>query len=325
MKFAHTVTWIIAILAMQLGMGIQRRSDAFAAEPAIEFSTSSDRIAIRIDGVEVAQYWHDSAQTSRPFFADVKTLSGHQVTRNYPPQKDVDLPDHADMHPGIWMSFGDINGQDYWRLKSPTNFQRFLVDPHVASGVGSFTVENHYLTSDQSTVVCTEINSISVRLFEHGYILGWESEFQASHGEIHFGDQEEMGIGIRVASQLAVDAGKGGRILDSHGRKNGEQVWGKLAQWCDYAGPLDNAWAGMTIFCSPNNFHDSWCHARNYGFLAMNPFGVNAFTQAPRQDIRIEPGKNLKLAFAIAVHETSLESGYDPTKTFLTVYPSGDK
>ena len=49
-----------------------------------------------------------------------------------------------------------------------------------------------------------------------------------------FGDQEEMGLGIRVATDHAVT--NGGVITSSDGRKNEKQVWGRQADWCDYSG-----------------------------------------------------------------------------------------
>ena len=147
-------------------------------------------------------------------------------------------------------------------------------------------------------------------------MIGLESEFHSTDGDFSFGDQEEMGLGIRLATALAVDKKLGGRILDSEGRRNGKEIWGKQARWCDYSGPLDGSWVGMTILTSPTNFRPSWTHARDYGFVAMNPFGVKAFTKQPRQDVTVKKGESLKLRFAVIVHETDREEQYDPESTY---------
>jgi hypothetical protein len=125
-----------------------------------------------------------------------------------------------------------------------------------------------------------------------------------------------MGLGIRVATPLAVDKKLGGRILDSEGRINGEKVWGKTARWCDYSGPLDGNWIGMALLTSPKNFRPCWSHARDYGFVAMNPFGLNAFTKAAKQDVIVKNGESLQLGYAVVVHESALESGFNAQKAY---------
>ena len=143
-------------------------------------------------------------------------------------------------------------------------------------------------------------------------MIQMESTFGSNEGDLIFGDQEEMGLGIRLATPIAVDSKLGGRILDSEGRRNGGEVWGKQARWCDYSGKLEGTWVGMTLFASPKNFRPCWSHARDYGFVAMNPFGLKAFTKAERQDISIKKGEVLTLGYAIAIHESVSEESYDP-------------
>jgi hypothetical protein len=283
-----------------------------AAESVVGFEKGEHELKLQIDGRNIASYVFEDEQLSRPYFAHVKTLTGKQVTRNHPPQEGLDKLDHADWHPGVWLSFGDINGNDYWRLKAKTQHVRFVEPPSVQSNVGTFAVQNHYLSNDDQRVVCVETCSYTVRLVPSGYMLSIASEFHSTNGDVRFGDQEEMGLGIRLATTLAVETKSGGRILDSEGRRNGKEIWGKQARWCDYSGPFDGAWIGMTILTSPTNFRPSWTHARDYGLVAMNPFGVNAFTKQPRQDVTVKQGESFKLSFAVVVHETDHEEQFDP-------------
>ena len=74
---------------------------------------------------------------------------------------------------------------------------------------------------------------------------------------------------------------------------------------------LEGSWAGITVYGSPKNFRLSWVHARDYGLVAMNPFGLNTFTKAPRQDIVIKQGDVMKLEYAVTVHETAVREDYD--------------
>lgn len=281
-----------------------------AADPTIRFAMEERQVRIYVGSQEVADYVFLDRDISRPYFAHVKTLSGKQVSRNHPPREGVDKMDHANLHPGIWLSFGDINGHDYWRLKAKTKHVRFLEPPEVVADVGKFRVLNHYLATDSDAVVCSEVCEVQVTLVDGGYRITMTSEFKATEGELRFGDQEEMGLGVRVATPLAVEKKLGGRILDSENRINGANVWGKTAKWCDYAGPLDGNWVGMTILTSPKNFRPCWSHARDYGFVAMNPFGLNAFTQAATNDVIVKMGESLRIGYAVVVHESVKESGF---------------
>ena len=64
--------------------------------------------------------------------------------------------------------------------------------------------------------------------------------------------------------------------------------WWPLKYFAD-AGLTGN-WVGMTILTSPKNFRPCWSHARDYGFVAMNPFGLNAFTKIAKNDIVVKKG-----------------------------------
>ncbi len=295
------------------------------ARPVLAVSTSDHDVIVAYGRVELMHYVFRDSTISRPYFAHIRTLSGSPVSRNHPPLQGVDKTDHATMHPGIWMSFGDINGHDYWRLKAKTEHVAFLEAPKVevakvsnntaGSSIVRFQVQNRYLSTDTSSEICQEKSSIQVQVVEGGYRLSIESRF-FSDQELRFGDQEEMGLGVRVASPIAVENKLGGRILDSEGRRNGEQVWGKTARWCDYSGPLDDQWSGMTVIPSPRNFRASWSHARDYGFVAMNPFGLNAFTKSARQDVVVPKQTELVLHYAVVVHQTPTESDFDPENAY---------
>ena len=281
---------------------------ASADSGTIELHSTDSAVSMHVRTVETLRYIYRDPAVSRPYFAPVRTLSGVQISRNHPPQAGEDKTDHLGLHTGIWFSFGDISGNDYWRLKARTEHVKFITPPKVKSGVGSWSVLNRYLSTDGNSTVCEETASYSVELVPQGYLLRMTSEFRAEMNEVVFGDQEEMGLGIRVNSKIAVEKGLGGRLLDSEGRRNGGEVWGKTSDWCDYAGPLDGRWAGITLFSSPGNFRPSWNHARDYGFLAVNPFGRAAFTKGEPSRVVIQPGETLTLNFGVYVHESAAES-----------------
>lgn len=293
-------------------------SVALAEDPDVRFEQRDGELRITIAETEVARYVYRDPMISRPYFAPLRTLSGLQVTRNHPPRQGEDPVDHADMHPGLWMSFGELSGHDYWRLKADTQHVRFTEEPSGKPGEGSFAVRNQYLTTDGRNTVCEETCRYAIRLVPQGYRIEIRSEFSPVESSIVFGDQEEMGLGLRVASSLAVDRKQGGRILDNENRRDGAAVWGKTAEWCDYSGPLNGKWAGVTVMSGPRNFHPSWSHARDYGLIVLNPFGRNAFTKEDKSRVEVKRGETLTLRFAAVVHESDSEADYSPAKAFQT-------
>jgi hypothetical protein len=89
-----------------------------------------------------------------------------------------------------------------------------------------------------------------------------------------FGDQEEMGLGVRVATGIAEK--NGGIILASTGDRTARATWGKSFGWCDCSGELGDRRVGVTLMPDPANFRPSWFHNRDYGLMVTNPFGRKA-------------------------------------------------
>ncbi|MEO2047952.1 MAG: DUF6807 family protein [Pirellulales bacterium] len=284
--------------------------------PDVAFDTTKPgKIAMSINRQPVAVYVYEDkgSPITRPYFAHVCAPGGIQVTRNHPPIEGQDLSDHASYHPGIWMSFGDISGSDYWRLAARTEHVQFEEQPTVVPGRGSFTVLNRYLDqNDPTKVICEERASYTLMMTPVGYLILWDSTF-SSEQEFYFGDQEEMGLGFRVATPLRAEKksekypnieGGNGTILDAKGRANGKEIWGNSADWCDYSGTLRGKQVGITIFCNPKNFRPSWFHARDYGLLEANPFGRDAFGKGKVSKEVVKPGEKLRLRYGILLHKT---------------------
>ena len=273
---------------------------------AVSFQQGDGSLQIAIGGQPIAEYVLSDDKILRPYFRHLRTLSGVLVTRNHPPVKGQDLDDHSAMHPGLWLAFGDLDGADFWRNKGRVRQLRFIEQPKVKSGGGSFVVENVYEADGRT--FCTETCEITISVRPDGYLLDWRSTFQSKQ-DFTFGDQEEMGLGVRVATPLAVD--KGGEIIDSENRKNGSQVWGKQADWCQYSGVVDRQRIGIVMMPAPTNFRRSWFHARDYGLLVANPFGQNAFTKGEKSKVSVKQGDKFSLRFGVLVYGVPAESPRD--------------
>src|SRR5690606_9686741 len=78
-------------------------------EAIVSFQQRPGKLTILVDDQVFASYIYEDGLTTRPYFENVISPCGTQVTRNRP-IKEGDPKDHGSWHPGIWMSFADING-----------------------------------------------------------------------------------------------------------------------------------------------------------------------------------------------------------------------
>jgi hypothetical protein len=272
---------------------------AMADRPDVSFTREPGGLIIRVGGRPFATYRLGNARTTRPYFQDLFTPAGARITRPNPPIEGQDLTDHATYHPGLWMAFGDLSGADSWRNRDPVRHDRFVNEPAGGPGRGAFAVENTYFRGGQP--IALERTSYEIHARAGAVLLTWESVFRPVGGEVVFGDQEEMGLAVRMATPLAVI--HGGRIIDSERRVNEAEVWGRQADWCSYQGTIDGKRAGVVILTDPRNFRRCWFHARDYGLLAANPFGRQAFTKGEPSRVVVMQGETLTLRFGVLVHD----------------------
>jgi hypothetical protein len=289
-----------------------RRLPAADAELAVE--SHDDRLVITAGNQPVASYVFRDEKILRPYFAQVHAPGGVPVTRRHPPERSVDATDHDTMHPGIWLALGDISGADFWRNKGCVEHVEFSERPAAEGGVVRFAARNRYLAGEK--VVCHEIARYTVRPVEPGYLLTFDSEFTGEEPFV-FGDQEEMGLGVRLATPLTVKQGSGA-ITSSEGGQNEREVWGRQADWCDYSGTISGRRTGLLSMPHPDNFRRSWMHVRDYGLVVANPFGQRAFTKGEASRIEIKPGQKLRLRFGVLAYATADASGFDPGRVHET-------
>ena len=283
---------------------------------------------IMVGDMAIATFVYADPAIPRPYLKDVRTAKGVAVSRRYPPEPARDLVDHPAFHPGLWLAFGDVGGLDTWRNKAQVTLVpdslRFRGEREWGMLGAQFTYHAQGAAADKNsaeTTVCTEDFRATFIAAPNGWLLMWDSKFTADP-PVSFGDQEEMGLGIRVATEMRAEPAKGsvsagnGRLLDAEGRKNGGEIWGKSAAWCDFSGRVDEQPAGVALFCHPDNVRPSWFHARDYGLLVANLFGRRAFHAGEASSIPASDAKPLRLRYGIFVHDDL----QDPTAELNEAY-----
>ncbi len=285
------------------------------ATPAFTVTQQPDRLVITRAGKPVAHFVFRDAKILRPYFAHIHTPDGFQVTRNHPPVAGTDATDHDTMHPGLWLAFGDISGHDFWRNKGTIRHERFTEMPVVKDGRLAFASTSTLITTN-GTALATLGTRIQIRELSGGFLLRWSAEFTPTTDDFYFGDQEEMGFGVRVATALSEK--KGGVIRSDTGEISAKATWGKTWQWCDYSGTLDGRRIGVVIFPAASNFRASWSHNRDYGLMVANPFGAGAFTKGAKSRVPVAKGETFRLDFAAFIHSTATDAQPDLAAAYQT-------
>ena len=88
-------------------------------------------------------------------------------------------------------------------------------------------------------------------------------------------------------------------------------MWGKRANWCDYSGPVNGKTVGVAIFDHPKNFrHPTYWHARDYGLMTTNPFGVSTFEgEGPSGEHVLRARDSLRFRYRVYIHKGDATDG----------------
>lgn len=334
----------LSLLALLFVAGAAVSEAAREFPACFDFVRGPDSIEIRLanaDGAPepVATCVFRDPAIPRPYLAHLHAPGGVRVSRNHPPLEGVDDDDHATLHPGLWVAFGDLNGTDFWRNRGRVEHAGFLVEPRATGPTLDFSVAERYLrerpdgASDSESgdsksddtasddLVCRGRSSYRFVAGDSldppcaGTLILVEVELVCDSGPLRFGPQHEMGFGFRVATPLAVK--RGGAILASHGGRNEAGAWGRVGAWWDYSGtletPLGRRRAGVLMVPSPENARPTWSHARDYGFLAMNPTGPPpGAADVPSLGFEVPEGTPFRMRAAFLLHATAPEGEFDP-------------
>jgi putative heme-binding domain-containing protein len=280
-----------------------------ASKEPLSGGMAQDRLLLMQGKDQIGEYVFADATVKRPFFSNMRAPGGIQVTRTFPPVEGVDATDHSNMHPGIWLGFGDINGDDFWRNKATIRHDEFTQAPAWnesigGSGMGTlvFGTSSTLVASDGSTpgklVSAFSVNTLLKEKPNYAVrLVIWKVLIMATECDLVLGDQEEMGFGVRVATPLTEK--NGGVILNSTGLMGAKQAWGQPARWCDYSGMIDGHPAGVTII---STLEPTWWHARDYGLLVANSFGRNAMKQGEKSNFVIKRGDKREFTWVAVLH-----------------------
>jgi len=282
---------------------------AAAAAPAeVTIERHDDRYTVKIDGQLFTQYIFKGYD--KPILYPVIGPHGIPMTRNYPMKEGVEgeAKDHPH-HKSLWFSHGNVNGVDFWGEgeKMGKVLHKEAWQLPVRSDAGVINANAQWRTAD-GVVVLEEERAIVVTASTNARIIDLIVNLFARDDAVIFGDTKEGTMAIRTRPELEIR--NGAKAVNSEG-VTGKEIWGKRAKWVDYSAVVDGKTVGVAIFDHPSNpRHPTWWHARDYGLIAANPFGIHDFEKGQPEgagDMKIPAGKSVTFRYRFVFHEGDAE------------------
>ena len=286
---------------------------SLSADIAINLKQENKNLKVLVDGKLFTEY---HGNTRVPCLYPLMSHSGTHLTRQYPFVKGVagEKSDHPH-HTGFWFTHGNVNGHDFWHKDDckivTRSLGEFKVSKHKDQASASFTAELAWEAKGKPILL--EKRQYTITIAGTTSHVDVTSSMEPVGDKVTFGDTKEGSFAIRTAPSLRLvgEVAKG-KITNSEGVKDND-AWGKRARWVAYHGP-DSAGTPQVIAILDHNKnlrHPTWWHARNYGLLTANPFGIRAFRDNSVKgsgDFHLNKGQSLTQRYRLLLHEGSLES-----------------
>ncbi len=235
-----------------------------------------------------------------PDFWPLRNSAGQALSRAWPREGGQGGKQDHPHHQSLWFAHGKIDGLDFWHdPEAKVRANRIL---GMGSGEGRGWLE---MESSWSGPSDREVFSDRRRIdfFKRGSAWGLDFSItlEAGGDGLVFGDTKEGTFALRLAAELVAD--QGGTLVNSEGNR-GKVAWGQRSRWVMASGELSRGPAAVAVMDHPGNpRHPTPWHARTYGLVAANPFGLHAFEGAPEGSGRIEipPGESLQFRWRVVL------------------------
>ncbi|WP_419189355.1 PmoA family protein [Stieleria marina] len=294
--------------------------------PTVKLTPADGKVVVTVGDKPFTEYIYSGH--AKPIFYPVIGPRNIAMTRSYPMIKDIDneASDHPH-HKSLWYTHDDVNGVKFWIEYDKENNAVYGKIVQTKSEIDGNTLktENEW-RSNAGEPVCSDSREIKFGADETSRYIDFAITLRATHGDAVFGDTKEGSMGIRTNPLLRLDADKKrgthtakGQSINSEGDE-GKAMWGKRAKWVDYWAPIQGSNVGIAIMDHPSNpRHPTWWHARQYGLVAANPFGIHDFEGKPAGtgDLTIKDGESVTFRYRFVFHEGDVTEA-DIDSRFIT-------
>ena len=279
-------------------------------------------VNVTIGGQAFTTYYFSDV-VAKPYLMPLRTASGTVITRSFPAGNKVTAEDRKgrsfEPHQRpLYFGHGNIDGLNFWAEKVFAPFYgahvqqaygrlSFVKMEEITGGVAEGTVRARFhLLSPSGRTIAEETQSFRFRGDGATRIIDCEFVVDANHGPVTFGDTKEGTFAIRLGPALSAP---NDHMMNSNGARGEPAIWGKQADWVAYSGIVSGKAVSVAVFDSPTSFrHPTTWHARAYGLLAANPFGLREFQRDPAKDgsWTVPAGKSITFRYRVLIHDGEL-------------------
>lgn len=272
-------------------------------QPDFEISFQEEPGAVVVKAGDQLFTRYDYATYAKPILYPVFGPDQLPMTRNWPMKP---TPGEANDHPhhkSMWLGH-IINGVDFW---SETGGSVKHDSLRIEAEKHQFVANSNWIKND-GTPVCRDESTYRFGAAADSRWIDVTHVFYADHGDVRFEDSKEGTFAIRTNTNLRLSPDEklgvkkvSGQALNSNGT-TGKAIWGESANWVYYWGTINGKTVGIAMFDYPANLrHPTTWHAREYGLVAANPFGLHYFKNEPQGvgAYVVKKGESLSLRYRV--------------------------
>ncbi|HLT06165.1 MAG TPA: PmoA family protein [Cyclobacteriaceae bacterium] len=321
------------LLYLMLSVALSVGAAASGGDPSVEIrkGKAKGQVDIFFDGTLFTSFIQPKGVT-KPVLWPVISSKGYAVTRSYP-LKSVsgERTDHPH-HIGIWLTYGDVNGIDYWNNSDAVPAEKKsqygdivsqgIISMTASGSEGKLVVKNQW--TDNGEAVLDEITTFTFINRGEIRIIDRETRLIALK-DVLFEDNKEGMIGMRMASELEMPSNSPVTLTDAHGMATtikgvnerasgnyrsseglqGEDVWGTRGAWMTLSGNFNKDKVTVAMIDHPSNpGYPTYWHARGYGLYAANPLGQKALSDGQEElHYRLKKGEEGVFRYRIVISD----------------------
>ena len=274
----------------------------------VSFQHEGKKLTVMLGDQEFTTF--DYGSHDKPILYPIYGPGQIGMTRNWPMAHEVrgEAHDHPH-HKSMWISH-EISGVDFWSERdgeviTPCIETKFAGKPKPSN---VFRSTSFWVKKSDTKTLLTDQTTYWFGGDHNSRWIDCLVNFRATHGDIQFDDTKEGLFAIRTHPDLRLTASPKhgvekvyGTAINSEG-VTGKEVWGKKAKWLLYRGTIDGTPMSIAMFDHPTNLrHPTTWHARDYGLVTANPFGLHHFSreQEGAGAFTVRQGDNLFLRYRI--------------------------
>lgn len=276
--------------------------------PEITIEKAGDNnVLVHLDGRPFTAF--DYRSYAKPIFYPIYGPPHIGMTRNWP-MTDVatgEAHDHPH-HKSMWIAH-EISGVDFWAETGGTIKNTALdLESESLKKNDAFQATSAWIRNSDGKTMLTDQTTYRFGASSTSRWIDCTIKFMASHGDFQFDDTKEGLFAIRTHPDLRLSAKPKdgvkqvfGNALNSEG-VTGKAVWGKPAKWLLYFGSIKGQPISIAMYDHPANLrHPTTWHAREYGLVTANPFGLHHFLGKEKGSgaYAVKSGDSLQLRYRV--------------------------